>query len=286
MKSEHTQAAPQFVKRYIRHGAFTYHPLRVISRTQITPRYVGITLGGPAVRDLNFLSPDDDVRVAIPIDLDAIPGDLQVNYEPEYTVTYPDDAPPYEIKAYTIRRYDPDAEEIDLEIALHDKGHGDYWGRHAQPGQTVLVAGAWGSFVYEGGMDRIVLIGDETALPAIGHWIERLQPPTAATVIAEIQDEAEQISFHPVDGVHLTVYWVHRRDAQPGRNPLLEQAVRELVRLADNCLYWGNGESSTMREIRRYLVDDLGVHRKAIQLGGYWKREDDPEAWFVDGGDL
>lgn len=284
--TEQAQADPTFLKRFVRHGAFIYHPLRVVSRIQLTPRYVRITLAGTAVRDLYFQSPDDDVRVAIPLDLDAIPGDLQVSYEPEYSVSYPDDAPPYEIKAYTIRRYDANAAEIDLEIALHDKGHGDFWARNAKPGQTVLVAGAWGSFVYEGPMDHIVLIGDETALPAISHWIERLQSPTAATVVVEIQNEAEQIHFHPADGVDVTVHWVHRRDARPGRNPLLEQAVRAHVPLLNNCLYWGNGESSTMREIRRYLVDELGVHRKGIQLGGYWKREDDTANWFLDAEDL
>lgn len=219
--------------------------------------------------------------MVIPVDLDAVPGDLKVTYEPQYTATYPEDAPPYEIKAYTIRRYDAEAEELDLEVALHDKGHGDFWAKNAQPGQTVLVAGAWGSYVYEGPMDHLVLIGDETALPAISHLIEKQSWAPAVTVVAEVRDEGEQLPLTPADGVDLTVNWVYRGDARPGMNDVLKEGVREHISSIPNALYWGMGESSTMREIRRTLVEDLGVHRKALTLGGYWKREDDPEAWFI-----
>lgn len=280
--SEITSNAPTFQKRYVRHGEFEYHPLQVKERAQITPRYVRITLTGPAVSSLYFQSPDDDVRVLIPLDLDAVPGEIRVQFQPEYTVEYPDDAPPYEIKAYTIRRYDLVNQEIDIDIAIHNQGHGVVWAQNAMPGQTVLVAGAWGSFIYEGEMDHIVLIGDETALPAIGHWIEHLKAPTSATVIAEVLNEQEHLEFRSADGVDVHVHWVHRGGAQPGNNDLLENAVREHIPLISNCLYWGAGESTTLRGIRRFLVNELGVHRKAIQLGGYWKREDDPEVWFVD----
>lgn len=280
--SETLSTAPTFTKTYVRHGQFEYHPFVVKERIQVTPRYVRITLSGPAVDKLYFLSPDDDVRVLIPLDLDAIPGEIRVQFQPEYKIDYPEDAPPYEIKAYTIRRYDPDNQEIDLDVAIHNQGHGMVWAKNAQPGQTVLVGGAWGSFVYEGPMDHIVLIGDETALPAIGHWIERLQAPTSATVIAEVLDGQEHLEFTPPAGVDVQVHWMHRGDAIPGKNDVLESGVREHVSLVPNCLYWGAGESATLRTIRRYLVDELGVHRKAIQLGGYWKREDDPEAWLID----
>lgn len=280
--SEIISTAPSFTKRYIRHGLFEYHPLVVKTRTQLTPRYVRTTLTGPAVSKLYFQSPDDDVRVLIPLDLDAVPGKITVQFQPEYKIDYPDDAPPYEIKAYTIRRYDLENQEIDVDVAIHNQGHGVVWAQNAEPGQTVLVGGAWGSYVYEGAMDHIVLIGDETALPAIGHWIERLQAPTLATVIAEVLDEHEHLEFAVPDGVQLEVHWMHRGDATPGKNDVLETGVRQHVSLIPNCLYWGAGESATLRTIRRYLVDELGVHRKAIQLGGYWKREDDPADWFVD----
>lgn len=276
---------PAFTKSFVRHGAFVYRPLQVMRRQDIRPRYVGITLAGSAVRDLYFQSPDDDVRVVVPMDLNAIPGDLQVVFEPEYKVTYPEDAPPYEVKAYTIRRFDPDLGELDLEIALHDKGHGDFWARNAQPGQTVLVAGAWGSWAFSGQMDHLVMIGDETALPAIGHMIEKQEMTRSITVVAEVRDGADELEWSiPVD-LDCTIHWVHRGNQRPGRNTLLLEGVRKHIPLLDNTLYWGNGESSTMREIRRYLVDELGVHRKAILIGGYWKREDDESDWFFDEGE-
>lgn len=277
-----TQAKPSFRKTFVRHTVDGYQRLKVKERVHRTPRYVRITLQGDGVKNLNSQSPDDDFRILIPLDLDAIPGNLTIQYEPEFKYNYPDDAPPYEIKAYTFRRYDADAGEIDLEVALHDKGHGDFWGKNAAPGQEVLVAGGWGSYVYDGPMDHIVLVGDETALPAIGHWIERLEAPTSATVIAEVRDESEHLEFFPVDGVDVTVHWAYRRDGRPGANGVLEATVKEHVENRPNTLYWGAGENSTLREIRRHLVNTLGVDRRAIQFGGYWKREDDQEEWFRD----
>lgn len=275
------QSAPTFKKSHKRHGTFIYHPLQVKERYNLTPRYVRIVLTGPAVENLYYENPEDDVRLVIPLDLDSIPGDLKVEFEPEYKFAYPEDAPPYEVKAYTIRRYDLENQELWLEIALHDKGHGDFWGKNAQPGQTVLVAGAWGSYVYEGTMDHLVLIGDETALPAISNTVETQPWAPAITVVAEVRDENEHLDLRAPENVDLTVHWVHRGDATPGKNDVLINGVREHITHIPNALYWGMGESSTMREIRRMLVNEMGVHRKALTMGGYWKREDDPEEWFI-----
>ncbi len=279
-----TGSEPLFRKWHVRHGKFTYHPLVVKQRRAVTPNYMRITLQGENVANLYFQCPDDDVRVAIPKNLNDVPGELRVEYEPEYTVYYPDDAPPYEVKAYTVRRYDLDRNEIDLDVALHGKGLGDYWAQHAEPGQTVLVGGAWGSTIYEGTMDHLIMIGDETALPAIGHTIEKQAFTSNIIVVAEVRDEREHQEFVPSPDVNVTVHWVYRGEGVPGKNGVLESAVRELVPLLPNTLYWGMGESATMRSIRRYLADDLGVHRKALSLGGYWKREDDPAEWFYEAG--
>lgn len=256
--------------------------MQVKNRQEITPRYVRITLTAPEFDVIHFISPDDDVRIAIPIELDAIPGDLRVQYEPEYKAIYPEDAPPYEIKAYTIRRLDPELKELDVEVAIHNQGHGVHWAQNAKPGQEVLVAGAWGSYMYEGDLEHVVLIGDETAMPAIRHWIERLNAPQSATVIAEVLNEDEHLPIHQNEGVNVEVHWVYRRDLPPGKNDVLLNAVKEHITKQPNTLYWGAGESATLREIRRYLVGELGIHPKATQLGGYWKREDDKEEWFVD----
>ncbi|MCA9832665.1 MAG: siderophore-interacting protein [Thermomicrobiales bacterium] len=276
------QTAPLFRKVFTRYEKPAYQRFQVKGRQQITPRYVRVTLTSETFQGINFGAPDDDVRVAIPLDLDAQLGELSYQYEPEFKVIYPDDAPKYEIKAYTIRRYDPELNEIDLEVALHDKGHGDYWARNCQPGQTVLVAGTWGSFDYEGQMDHLVLFGDETALPAISHLIEKQTWAPAITVVAEVKNEEERLDFTPVEGVNLAVHWLYRRDAKPGKNDVLMNGLRELIPLHTNGLYWGMGESATMRGIRHYLGEELGVHKKALNLGGYWKREDDPEEWFYE----
>ena len=44
-------------------------------------------------------------------------------------------------RAYTPRRWDPDAAELDVDIALHEHGPGAAWAAGAKEGDTAVISG-------------------------------------------------------------------------------------------------------------------------------------------------
>lgn len=82
---------------------------------------------------------------------------------------------------YTPRRFD--AQELGIEFALHGDGPAANWARQAQPGQTLTVAGSRGSFIVPTGFDWHLLVGDDSALPAIARRLEELPEGKPVTVV-------------------------------------------------------------------------------------------------------
>src|SRR6266568_4230449 len=71
------------------------------------------------------------------------------------------------MRDYTPRRFDAVQRELDIEFALHGDGPAATWAAQAAPGQRVMIGGPRGSFIVPTDFDWHLLIGDETALPAV-----------------------------------------------------------------------------------------------------------------------
>ena len=86
------------------------------------------------------------------------------------------------------------------------------------------IGGPRGSFVVPMGFDWHVLIGDETALPAISRRIEEL--PASAQVIAliEVPDADNEIALDT--RARASVRWLHRNGVAAGYSTLLLEAAR------------------------------------------------------------
>ncbi len=90
---------------------------------------------------------------------------------------------------------------------LHD-GHGPAadWARDARPGCWVGVSEPGGRYQPDPGADFHVVIGDESALPAVATVLAALPAGVPATAFLEVADAAEE---QPLPGA-ATVHWVHR----------------------------------------------------------------------------
>lgn len=108
-------------------------------------------------------------------------------------------------RSYTVRRFDADAGELDLDFVLHGHGIAGNWARTTKPGDTVHLAGPKVSTIPPIGADWWLLAGDETALPAIAHYIDSHDDsiPVHAAVLVDGPEEEQ----HDVPGIT----WVHRR---------------------------------------------------------------------------
>ena len=164
-------------------------------------------------------------------------------------------------RRYTIRHARPASGELDLDVLLHGDGPGARWGADAQPGDVVEFQGPRGKLELRPAAAHL-LIGDESALPAIAAICEALPSSEPARALIEVTDAADEL---PVAG---DVRWVHRGDAAPGSPDLLAAALDALDVPAGTAAYL-MGESRAMVALRA-AVEARGVDHDAVFVKGYW----------------
>jgi NADPH-dependent ferric siderophore reductase len=167
-------------------------------------------------------------------------------------------------RRYTIRAARPEAGELDLDVLLHGAGPGSAWGAAVAPGEQVGFQGPRGKLQLRAAGWHL-LIGDESALPAIASICEALPPSEPAVAVVEVEDEDDELP------VRADTVWVHRRGALPGGPDLLAAALSDLA-LPD-----GAGHAYLLGETRamvalRTLVEQRGIAHDAVFVKGYWNR--------------
>jgi NADPH-dependent ferric siderophore reductase len=165
------------------------------------------------------------------------------------------------MRSYTVRRYDPVAGELDIDFVLHGSGVAATWANSTRPGDDVIVVGPSPAFLPDQAVSRHVLIGDETALPAI----TAMAAAVPATALIEVADAAEEQDL-PGD-----VHWLHRDGRPPGSPDLLLAALRDLDPLDGDVAVWAAGERTAMQAVRSHLLTDLGLDRRRVRTTMYWR---------------
>lgn len=103
---------------------------------------------------------------------------------------------------------------------LHGDWPGSTWGRAAAPGDEVRFQGARGKLELRPA-DWHLLVGDESALPAIAAVAEALSEPRLAVV--EVLGASEEVP------IAADARWVHRGEHPPGTPDLLLPLVSALA---------------------------------------------------------
>lgn len=239
--------------------------LEVVRSEMVGTGLLRLTLGGPELAGFESHAPDEHVRLVYP-DAD---GTLRLPERDGFSLKWPRPLPIS--REYTVRRYDAEAGELDLDFALHEGGYASDWAQAATVGTRVHVAGPPGGVVVPWTYDRYLLAGDITALPAIARWLEMMPAAAAGWVFVEITDPSQEIELTVPEGVE--VRWLHRGDVPAGHSDLLEQAVRTVTVPEGERLYaWISGEATSLKPIRRFVRDELGLRSGDHLITGYWKR--------------
>jgi NADPH-dependent ferric siderophore reductase len=247
------------------------HPLKFrllqVARVQpLTPHLIRITLTGDDLHDFESASFDDHVKVFFPApgtDKPAIP-----EAGPNGPV-FPEDQPRPVARDFTPRRYDRAARELDIEFAMHEAGPAATWAAQAKVGQYLGIGGPRGSLVIPTGFDWHLLIGDETALPAIARRLQELPAGPRVAAVLEVADPSARIEFDTQAELH--VVWRYRSES-PYRGDALLQAVRDTYLPEGEGYVWAAGESATMRAVRYHLCTERGVDKSRIRAASYWKQ--------------
>jgi len=246
------------------------HPLKLRSGkvtrvVAVTPHLIRVTVCGEDLRDFNSTSFDDHVKVFF-----AAPGaenPVLPTFGPDGPVVIPGAARPI-ARDFTPRRFDPRTGELDLEFVLHEAGPATSWAAQARIGQTLSVGGPRGSMIIPASFDWHLLVGDDTALPAIARRLEELPSSARAIVVVEVADASAHIEFQ--SRADLQVIWCDRTESPDSG---LLSALRNLPALPTGEGYtWAAAESARVRQLREHFVKERGLHRSRIRAAAYWKR--------------
>ncbi|WP_323123205.1 siderophore-interacting protein [Burkholderia alba] len=252
----------------VRH-ALKFRLLQVKRVAAVTPHLLRVTLTGPDLDDFESASFDDHIKVFFPAPGRETP--TLPTLGPDGPV-FPEGASKPVARDFTPRRYDRAARELDLEFVLHHPGPASEWAAQARVGQTLGIGGPRGSFVIPKDFDWHLLIGDDTALPAIARRLEELPAGARVAAVLEVADFSAQVEFRT--DADLYVVWRHRRDEPPAVNgdSALLQAVRDLPLPAGDGYVWAAGEAAAMRGVRQHLCGERGVDKSRIRAAAYWKQ--------------
>ncbi len=240
--------------------------LEVLRVVDLTSRMRRITLGGSELAGFVSLGTDDHVKLMFPQNAAE-----QAALETMVLGAGKDNGPMPAMRDYTPRRYDLNTLELDIDFVLHGDGPASTWAEQARPGQFLHIGGPRGSMIVPDIFDSYLLIGDETAIPAIARRLEGLAANRRAMVVIEVENGAEQQKLE--SPAHVNVIWVLR---EGDRNNLLA-TVKQLSVPTGNLYAWVATESRVSRQIRRVLLDDHGLNDQFVKAAGYWKLDNSDE---------
>ncbi len=219
--------------------------LTIVQKSNLTPGMIRLVLEGNDLADFASAAPDDHVKLFIP----------RTSGEPDK-------------RDYTPRHFDAAKRTLTLDFAVHDAGPATRWAIDARTGDTIEVGGPRGSLIVSPTFDWWLLIGDETALPAIGRRIEEL-PETACVIsVVAVANAGEQQSF--TTKAQHTAIWVHRPlDKADDAAPLLA-ALQKLEWAAGDGYVWIAAEAHVARTLRDYVGGIRQHPMHHLKAAGYW----------------
>jgi NADPH-dependent ferric siderophore reductase len=184
------------------------------------------------------------------------------------------------LRTYTIRWVDAEAQELAIDFVVHgDEGIAGPWAANTRAGDVMHLRGPSGAYAPDASADWHLFVGDEAALPAIASSLEALRPGEQAVAFIEVDGAADEIPLSTV--ADLEVRWLHRDGASAGTTTLLDDAVRAWKWREGRVHAFVHGESTLLKSVRPYILDDRGVPRGDVSVSGYWRKGASEEGFRV-----
>ncbi|GAA5235620.1 siderophore-interacting protein [Verticiella sediminum] len=245
------------------------HPLkfrlvRVLRVNDIAPRIRRITFTGDDLADFVSASFDDHVKLFFPLPGQSRPALPTATPD---GIVFADDVPRPPARDYTPQRVDTRARELDIDFVLHGEGPATTWAAQAEVGQYLGVGGPRGSFIIPADYPWHLLIGDETALPAIGRRLRELPAETRAIAVVAIDDVHDEIALD--SPARTAVHWVHRQGSQARS---LDDAIAALSLPPGAGYVWIAAEAAQAKALRALVVERFGVDKANLRASAYWKQ--------------
>lgn len=244
----------------------------VVQSERITPRMQRLTLACPQTQAL--LGPGHHVRLLMP-SVGRTP--CWPRQAPDGRICWPQGDDALLRRVYTLREVDLTQDRVTLDIVLHSQGDPSAGGQfviRAKPGDAVGLLGPGGGGTPQA--QRLLLLGDETALPAIARILADLPSTSRVHVCLEVANAQECQDLPPHPG--LSVQWMLRMGEPAGEPGRLERA---LLHHRDHgaawahdpdCFVWAACEQAVSLRLRQHLLARRGADRSGYRITAYWQR--------------
>ncbi|WP_329215746.1 siderophore-interacting protein [Streptomyces sp. NBC_01485] len=247
------------------------HSAQVVRTERLTPHMQRVVLGGEGLAEftagdctdhyVKLLFGPEGVTYPEPFDLEHIRAEFP---REQWPVT----------RTYTARYWDAEHRELTLDFVLHgDEGLAGPWAARVQPGEKVHFLGPGGAYTPDTTADWHLLVGDESALPAIATALESLPAGALAHAFIEVTGPEEE---QKIDS-DVEVVWLHRGDRPIGER--LVEAVRALKFPEGRPHAFVHGEAACVKELRKLLRVELGIPREDLSISGYWRLGHNEDGW-------
>ncbi|RVD64316.1 MULTISPECIES: siderophore-interacting protein [unclassified Mesorhizobium] len=177
------------------------------------------------------------------------------------------------VRVYTIRALDAASGWLDVDFVLHPGQNtpAATFAQNARAGDVIGMIGPGGGDAPVA--QTLLLLGDDTALPAIGRILEHLPPSTRAEALIEVDSPDDRMALAQGDNIDIT--WLYRRGLEAGTAGLLSTALRERnhMALADGLYVWASCEFGDFQEIRKIVRKQWGLPRDRHLVTAYWRRD-------------
>ncbi|MFC9974821.1 siderophore-interacting protein [Spirillospora sp. NPDC127200] len=264
--------------------------LHVLRTAPVGPSTMRVTFGGEKVDDFASGGRDQRFKLFLPHPHQQAPVVPLEAGEDWFTAwRMQDPAERAVMRTYTVAAQRPG--ELDVDFVLHGEGAhagpATAWAAAAKEGDRVLVLGPLSpensaiDFRPQEGADHFLVAADETALPAAAGILAHLPAGARAQVWISVPEQGDRRELPTAADAEIT--WLVR-----GSGEDIVRAVRDADIAAGAGTYaWLAGESAMVKALRRNLVGDRGLDRKAVCFTGYWRRgatEEDLLAEVIAGG--
>ncbi|WP_232680249.1 siderophore-interacting protein [Nocardioides sp. R-C-SC26] len=292
--------------------------IEVTSVERLSPSFVRVEFGSPALADFGVDGALYDQRIKLVLPDGDHPLPSLEGADESWFGTWLE-RPVEErghMRTYTVRavRGEGAATRLVVDFVVHEgeTGPGGSWGERARVGDRLVTlaprrgADFGGIEFAPGDADQLLLVGDETAVPAVGAILEQLPVDAVGAVFLEVPLSADVLTLqHPVG---ISVTWLPRDGAPRGvalhaavlahlgdaaaetevsdeevdtdlwETPVysssgeaLDDDARTVGHELQGLYAWIAGEAKVVTGLRRALVKDLGMDRHQVAFMGYWR---------------
>ncbi|OCG24487.1 hypothetical protein A9G45_09000 [Gilliamella sp. HK2] len=237
--------------------------LTVLNVEKISPSFIRVQFSCNKQVDINPLWICPYLKLLFP---DPLTGKIEFPKFDDNNKIVVDDKLRRLIRSYSVREFECANNEFFVDFAIHQTGLASVWSQKAKIGDQIGLIGAASKLQFTD--DRLVLMGDVSAMPAICYTLEHLPKKHKAFAFIEVNHKNDIVSLS--DNKNIEVCWLVQNPDNP--HQLINAVINANLSRQGKLLFWGGMERSLAQALR-HAVKDKYTHLPpdAFHITSYWR---------------